>query len=80
MNELRHAIGAIERRIYLVRLTDDCAEFVTTTRRWVEIMAVPEGWRVRVYDRGRSTERTAADVAAAIEVARELARSRALPA
>lgn len=74
MSDLTHAIGAIERRIQLIRLTDDAAEFLTRTKRWVEVTAVPEGWRVRVYYRGRYAERVTDSIGAALDAARWMAR------
>lgn len=71
--DLRHAISAIERRVRVVRLTPEAAEFLTKTRYWIEIMRLRMGWRIRAYRHGACRERTTRDVASAIEAARSMA-------
>ncbi len=73
-SEIAHAIRPIERRIQLVRLVSDGVEFLTRTNRWVDVVRTPNGWRVRVYYRGRYIERVAASAVDAINEARDLAR------
>jgi hypothetical protein len=76
VNDLLHALDAIERRVDVIRREPDCIEFLTKTNYWIEIMAVPEGWRVRTYLARDIRERVTATVPDALDAAREMARDR----
>jgi hypothetical protein len=73
-SDLTHALDAIEQRVDVIRREADCIEFLTRTNYWVEIMAVPEGWRVRAYRAGTVRERSASTISEALDVAREMAK------
>ena len=73
-HELHAAVGHIERRVTVIRLTDEAAEFLTRNGYWVDIQRMRSGWRVRVYRGGAMNERVAPSVVDAIEAARSLAR------
>jgi hypothetical protein len=72
-SDLSGAIEHIARRVTLIRLTDESAEFLARNGAWVEFQRLPTGYRVRVTRAGRMRESSANDAVGAIEVSRILA-------
>ena len=54
--DLRDAVEHIARRVTLIRLTDESAEFLARNGAWVELDRMPTGYRVRVTREGRMRE------------------------
>ena len=71
--DLHGAVEHIARRVTLIRLTNESAEFLARNGAWVEIQRMPTGYRVRVTRAGRMRESSANDAVGTIEVSRTLA-------
>jgi hypothetical protein len=72
-SDLRGAVEHIARRVTLIRLTDESAEFLARNGAWVELDRMPTGYRVRVTRAGRMRESSANDAVGAMEVSRTMA-------
>ena len=73
-NPLDAALEQIRARVTVIHIGPESVEFMTRKGFWVEIMASPGGYRVRVYRSGSMKEAAASDPNEAIEVSRQLAR------
>jgi hypothetical protein len=72
--DLIHALDGIERRVDVIHRESTCIEFLTKTNWWIEIMELPDGWRVRAYRAGSVCECVAPSVPEAMDAARDVAR------